>query len=211
MNRRTFGLIVLSSYLLCHSIFGAEKRIDYNVADFEEDMQRVKRVMAQIIKARDGKPPTGYEGLTTVQHVEGKKYLIRGENMPVEAAIIPGAESVLADGTYLRGYFLPTSETFSYTTITGAKATVKVSEFRDEKYPFESEANFIAVLKTGVTFYCFGDPVDCDKCTGWGKVKAKTPSGWQKCSSCDGKGKVPVRYVVVWKKSAEKPLTPKSP
>jgi hypothetical protein len=199
MNRNTLRMLCLSYFLFLNILSGADKRKEYNVAEFEADQQRIKSVMEQVLKASEGKTPSGHNGITTVQHVEGNKYLVRRGEMPVEAAIIHDAKTTLVDGTHLFGYIFSTGETFTYTTITGAKATVKQSDFHNSNYPFESVANFVQTLKTGVSFYCFGSPSDCVECTGWGKTKAKTQTGWKECTYFKGKGKVTVRYDVVWK------------
>ena len=180
------------------SAFSQGKEIEYNIFKDKDDEQKVQYILDQVIKYQNGKP-RGYNRIAIIQHIDGKNYLVRRGRLPIEAAIIHDAESILPDGTELSGYLITSDKVFTYTTVLGAKSTVKQSDFYNGNYPFKSKENFIIALKMGGKFMYDGEAMRCDSCNGWRKVKAKTPSGWKECTSCRGKGKIPVTYYVFWK------------
>lgn len=193
---------ILLTGILMSPATGEEIRKDYNVFTIRDDKPKLKKIMGEIQKA-NACVDYSERGLTTVQHIEGKMYLVeRGSHGRVEAAIIHEAESVLADGTELSGYIFDTDKTYSYVDISGAKATVPVKEFHDGKFPFKSEENFIKVLKSGINFLSYGAPVTCAKCTGFGEVKGGAKRDrWVKCPSCDGKRTNSVWYKFGWRET----------
>jgi hypothetical protein len=106
--------------------------------------------------------------------------------------IIDLKNSSYVDGQELRFYFIETSGTFSYTTVLGAKKTVRVMTLQDEpSYSAPTYSQFLEQLKTGYKFkFLHIGTVICKVCEGTGSIKnkpGKMPSNLI-CPQCKHKG-----------------------
>ena len=148
--------------------------------------------------------------ITITQHVEGRLFLARfgpkdlGVVMNMIAVELPAGDTP-ADNTEVEYYVSKTGETFSYTSVLGAKQTVPRYAGSAESAEM-TKGQFLQRLKDGEAFLAREgtEEVRCAACGGWGRIadkgkRARKGDGKIDCPKCDkGKAVVDSSWSIRW-------------
>ena len=113
------------------------------------------------------------------------------------------SESSFADDEIVKLHFVVTENVYTYTTVLGANATLKIAEAVEEEptppTPITSD-EFIGRLRAGETFAVRkGDTeIKCKQCNGFGYPMTGLRGGRPDCSECRGDGKfIAPRFILI--------------
>ena len=187
--------ILLFAFLLCSSAVAADAPIKYPIRNIPQESEKFFNIYKTVADYLLQKENAKHQTVTVkiLQTIEPGFYRIKvGETNYV--AKIPGKPK--ADDTTVEMRLVDTDEVYQYTTVLGAKATIKVVAVPPAPERI-TPAELIAALKSGKEFLIpIGTQVErCSACAGFG---GNALSG--KCRKCSGRGqwKVPQFYSIKW-------------